>query len=419
MSNAVGTQIKEYSATEAGLAALREKYAGRVFDVTTTAGDKEARAARQELVKLRTSLEAKRKEIKGPALAYCQAIDSEARRITAEIKNLEDPIDAQIKAEEQRKAAEKAEKERIERERVAAIQGKIHLISRVAFQSRDDEPEMIEATLADLHAMVIDEDEYQELTAEARAAKEQAEKELTDLLARAQARKEEAARLAAEREELERLRREAEEERARLAAEREAIEQERQAAAAAKAEPRTDEEVQREFNRAMDAEIPNLLAEPEPADKHEAAEREHFGNAFTGTGIYAPPVEESVKVYARQVMDEDPVHELTQALLLGLDDVERAGTPTEHRVPASDALYQGAIGDDIAAKYFADAVRAALAGDPPALVGQMFAAWVGQAMIVYGQILRKAKEEGRLADTKYLPPVKPTRTVGFDFGVKL
>lgn len=105
--------IVEYSATEAALAALRQKYAGVVFDLTTTKGDKEARAARLELTTLRTSLEKKRQQFKEPALKFGKKIDSEAARVTAEIRALEDPIDQQIKADEARRAAEKAERERI------------------------------------------------------------------------------------------------------------------------------------------------------------------------------------------------------------------------------------------------------------------------------------------------------------------
>src|SRR5699024_1004785 len=42
------TQIAEYSATEAALATLREKYATAVFDVSTSRGMKDAREARRE-----------------------------------------------------------------------------------------------------------------------------------------------------------------------------------------------------------------------------------------------------------------------------------------------------------------------------------------------------------------------------------
>ena len=57
---AAPSAVVEYSATEAALADLRSRYQNVVFDVATTKGDKAARAARLELVTLRTTLEKKR-----------------------------------------------------------------------------------------------------------------------------------------------------------------------------------------------------------------------------------------------------------------------------------------------------------------------------------------------------------------------
>ena len=93
-------QIAEYSATESALAELKTNLSGVIFDCTVPAEMKSAKEARQLCVKTRTGLEGVRKDIKAPALSHCQAIDSEARRITAQIYDLETPIDQQIKKEE-------------------------------------------------------------------------------------------------------------------------------------------------------------------------------------------------------------------------------------------------------------------------------------------------------------------------------
>lgn len=114
------TSIAEYTPTEAALAELRGKYAAVVFDVTTGKGMQEAKAARAELRDYRVALEKKRVEIKAPALDRCRLIDTEAKRITAELCALEDPIDETIKAEEQRKEREKAAREQREREAMEA-----------------------------------------------------------------------------------------------------------------------------------------------------------------------------------------------------------------------------------------------------------------------------------------------------------
>ena len=114
--------LQEYDPTEAGLALLRQRYADVAFDLTTTAGNKEARAARMELVKLRTDLEAKRRALKAPALERSRLIDAEAARIREAIIELEEPIDAQIKADEARREVERQARAEAERKRLEAHQ---------------------------------------------------------------------------------------------------------------------------------------------------------------------------------------------------------------------------------------------------------------------------------------------------------
>lgn len=106
------TMIQEYGATEAVIETLREKYAGKVYDVSTKDGMEWATVARNEIRRWRTGLERTRVAIKAPALELCKNIDSEAKRITAELLSLETPIDAQIKAEE--KKAEDAAKAKMD-----------------------------------------------------------------------------------------------------------------------------------------------------------------------------------------------------------------------------------------------------------------------------------------------------------------
>lgn len=76
------TAIAEYTQTAAGLAELRQKHQGVVYDVTVPKEMKAAKEARAELRTLRTDLEKKRVEIKAPALERCRLIDEEAKRPT-------------------------------------------------------------------------------------------------------------------------------------------------------------------------------------------------------------------------------------------------------------------------------------------------------------------------------------------------
>jgi hypothetical protein len=233
--------IKEYSATEAGLNALREKYKGKVFEVATPKGDKEARAARQELLKLRTALEGKRKEIKAPALAHAALIDTEAKRIEAAIRELESPIDAQIKAQEKIDADAKAERERLaaiaaaaEQARIDVIKAKIEGIRTLPFNSRADSLDDLKATLADLDTMEVTEEAFAEFVTDAEAVVLQAMTELLAMVTAAEERATIDAALSVEREKLAAAQKKIDDDAAELAALR-AEKAARDAAAAAPA----------------------------------------------------------------------------------------------------------------------------------------------------------------------------------------
>lgn len=288
--------ITEYSPVAAGLADLRARFEGVAFDLTTTKGDKEARAARLELVKLRTSLEARRKELKAPALERSRLIDSEAKRIEAEILALETPIDEMIRVAEQRKEAERQRKIEAERRRVAEIQERIDRIKAFPVHAAGKPSVVIEVMIGDLVAITVD-DTYAEFRPAAESAHAHALAAMRELLAAAQAHEEEARRLRAEREALEQQRREdearrAEEDRiareqheaevARVKAAREAeearIRAEREAEEARMAEARAAQEAelraQREAEEARAAEQRRIEAERQAAeDARLAAER--------------------------------------------------------------------------------------------------------------------------------------------------
>lgn len=117
--------IANFSETEAGIADLRKKYENVIFEVTDPKGMKDAKAARQEVRKPRYEIERLRKEAKKPILALGRHLDSRAAEVTETILAIEEPIDDQIKAEENRIEAEKQAKIDAEVERVEAIHAKI------------------------------------------------------------------------------------------------------------------------------------------------------------------------------------------------------------------------------------------------------------------------------------------------------
>lgn len=199
------TTITEYSKTEAALAELREKY-GRTYDVSTAAGMKEARAARAEVKRYRVDLEAKRVEIKAPALEHCRLIDAEAKRITAALLEIERPIDNAIQAEEKRKADEKARVETEARARAkAASELRMRIQSAVMWAVGKSELAVLEC-VAGLAALQVPEDEHAE---ETMAALKTAHEQLEHIRRQAREQAERDARAAADRAEAERLRAEA------------------------------------------------------------------------------------------------------------------------------------------------------------------------------------------------------------------
>jgi hypothetical protein len=234
-------KVAEYKAVDAGLAELKTKYAKTVFDVTTTAGDKAARAARQECVKLRTSVEAIRKEIKAPMLEKIALLDGEAKRITAEVKAVEAPIDEQITAEETRKAEIKAAKEAADLARQKAVQERIDHIRDFATEAVGLGSVKIGLMRDTLGEFPLTPELYEQRTGEAMQVHAEIMNKLEQLHGAALEHEQEQARVVAERAEVERQRLEQEAvaaearkaEDARIAAERAKLAQEQAALKAA------------------------------------------------------------------------------------------------------------------------------------------------------------------------------------------
>jgi len=205
---ATGTEIAEFSQTEAGLAELRQQLAGYTPDCSTTAGDKQARQTRLALVQLRTTLEAKRKELKAPLVERGRLIDAEAKRITAEILSHEQPIDDAIRAGEAEREQRRLERERAEAARIAEINARIENIRAL--------PVVYVAGTQDVLRDAINALRSSDLSAQfdtvhlprAEEAKASALLGLERLLTQRVAADEEAERLRVERAELERLREE-------------------------------------------------------------------------------------------------------------------------------------------------------------------------------------------------------------------
>lgn len=198
------TEIIEYSKTEQALATLREQYGDATYDVTTTDGMEAAKAARKDVRGYRTGLEAMRKQIKAPALAQCNLIDSEARRITEELRELEDPIAKQIKDHEDELETVRQNKIAAETKRVEDIQARIKamrdVVQSVTYMGNPTS-EAVQLKIDDIQAIKIDAS-FAEFADQVIQAKEESLAKLFEIHTAAVQREEEDKRLTKEREEL-------------------------------------------------------------------------------------------------------------------------------------------------------------------------------------------------------------------------
>lgn len=230
------TAIAEYSETERGLAQLRQQLADAVFDVTTPAGMREARDSRFALVKLRTTLEAKRKELKAPLLDRGRALDAEASRITGAILELETPIDEKIKAQERVIEAEKEAAQRRERERLAEIQRRIDSLKHYALDHMSAPSNVVAQAITDLETKRFDPEEWGAHLADAVEARNASLTKLREIHEHAVKNEELLAQLRAQREEEEKRRR----------AEQERLDKERAELEALRAEQEKRQQAERE-----------------------------------------------------------------------------------------------------------------------------------------------------------------------------
>lgn len=259
--------------------------AGEVtYDIATTAGLKTATLWRGQFREIRIGAEKARQERKAPLLEIGRLLDAKAKALAIEVAPFENRFDADIKAEEGRKEAERQAKIKAEQERVTVLQRRIAAIRLTVDAVVGESSAKIDAAWHELDAMVIDES-FSEYAAQAKAAKLETMERLHDLYDAKLAMEAEAARLAAERAALAKERAEAAERDRQQAAERAKAEKAAKAAreaeeAAARAQRAAEEaDLKRQRNEIakQQAEINRIQREQQEAAAkvaREALERE-------------------------------------------------------------------------------------------------------------------------------------------------
>lgn len=123
-----GKSVINFSHTEAQLARLETEFKAEDYDVTTAAGMKDAKEIRRQIVALRTRCEAKRKELKQPALDFGKALDEAAKSVIQRITRVEIPFDVRIEAQLKIEADAKSARDSAEKLRIADIEAQIKWI---------------------------------------------------------------------------------------------------------------------------------------------------------------------------------------------------------------------------------------------------------------------------------------------------
>jgi hypothetical protein len=271
------------------LADAKTLAAAAEFDVTTTAGMAVAVKHRATFREIRVASEKARKERKAPILEIGKLLDTRQKEIEAEIEPFESRFDAAIKAEEKRKDDEKIAKALAESARITAIRQRIAELQAIPSMLVGKSSETIGAAIESLEAVEIVLDSFMEFSGEAEVAKLAAIHKLWEMFAAQKEHESEQARIAAEREALERHRAElAEQERkaaearaeqeAKDRAERERVEAEQRAAQERAAEAMRQQQAEHEARMAaQQAEIDRQQAEIAAARaEQERVERERL-----------------------------------------------------------------------------------------------------------------------------------------------
>ena len=273
--------LRPLRAIEKDLRALSERYRDVAFETCTSAGLAAAKAARLDLRENgRYAVQRATEAFKAEANAAKRAVEAEADRLIGITKPREDEIDALVKAREEELAAEKAERERIEAQRIAGHRARIDKLRSYIAQAAGKTSEQIGKAAQAVADLSITRDLCEEFEAETLLVRAEVFSSLEVLRDEAKAREDAAARVEAQRIENERAAAELAAERKRIADESAALQRQRDALAAearakeeaiAKAEAIAKQRLEDEARAAGAMAAPQQPAPAEPAAESAAA----------------------------------------------------------------------------------------------------------------------------------------------------
>ena len=233
-------EVGAYSFVDKKLKELKDSYGSEVPNAESKEGYERSKMIAKEMRTLRISLEAKRKEIKAPALQYGKMIDAEAKRLTAEIENIEQPHALAYKEVDDVKKQLKLDAEQ-----------RLIDIKKTVNNCHEMTPEQIESVIDEVANTSIDYETFRHKLDDAKGVVPSILSQLSQEHAKAIEREVEAQRIESERLELEALR-----------------------AEKARKEQEDYERQQAEIQKQREAEIAEQAAKQAEAEKRQAIERE-------------------------------------------------------------------------------------------------------------------------------------------------
>lgn len=180
IKNTVLAQFKE---AETILTELAERYRNVAYDTATPKGMRDAIAARADLRDNgRLFVTKAEKRIKADVNDLKRVMADEVERLVGIVQPVEESIDKQIKAEEARRAAEKAERERVEALRVSAHIDNIDKLKSYVARAKGQPVDAIERAIEVLSAIQFG-DQWEEFAGAALEARDRTVEALREMAA--------------------------------------------------------------------------------------------------------------------------------------------------------------------------------------------------------------------------------------------
>lgn len=170
----------EFKFSDAALTEMKERFKDLVI------GDSKSyeatKAARAEVRDVRYGIQNALKAGNASLRDRIKANDAEAERLINLITQVEDPLDAEVKRWEKKKADEKAERERLEQDRIDKITGMVNWMTGCVRECAGKDSDFIRQKIESLELCEVSDEAFQEFINHAKATKHESLQALASML---------------------------------------------------------------------------------------------------------------------------------------------------------------------------------------------------------------------------------------------